>query len=371
MPKHKGRVLNLIRSAGMRVVAGAMFYSGAFNWIRRKRDRAAADWETKPEGYWFAVLLYHRVNPDNDPFFPAVSVKAFDAQMRFLAENYQVLSLGEIIERIRQGRGISPQTIAVTFDDGYRDNYLHAHPILRKYNLPATLFAATSYIGTEELMWNDRVALAMKLTAQQSITLPGAADSMSLRTATEKLRALEQILERLKTLPETEKQREVDEISGRLYNKAAKVTSQMLSWGELRNLANDGWEVGSHTANHVILTRMPLSEARREIASSSTILQHELDRPVRLFAYPNGKSGDYDSSIKKLLSEAGYVGAVTTLDRLNSQDTDLFEIGRRSPWEEPVPNFALKLDWSYWRRNRSLCENQPPANCRTEGPTSE
>jgi peptidoglycan/xylan/chitin deacetylase (PgdA/CDA1 family) len=349
----KDTTVNRVRSSCVRIVASTIFYTGTLNLIRFVEMRRATSDEGKTRVYPFAVLLYHRVNPDNDPFFPAISVKAFDAQMRYLAANYRVLALADIIKQIRQGVGVAPGTIAVTFDDGYRDNYVYAHPILRKYGLPATLFAATGYIGTDKLMWNDKIAMAVKLTSQKSIALPGVAQSTALESKPEKLRAVRQIVETLKTLPEPEKQGWVDQILRRLFNKSMKVEPLMLTWAELRRLAHEGWEVGSHTTNHVILTRVSLSEAKEEISSSGAVLQRELDRPVQLFAYPNGKSGDYDFAIKKFLADSGYVGAVTTDDRLNAQDADLFAIGRKSPWEESVPGFALKLQWSYWCQNRS------------------
>jgi peptidoglycan/xylan/chitin deacetylase (PgdA/CDA1 family) len=269
--------------------------------------------------------------------------------MSYLAANFQVLSLAEIINRIRQGLGIPPGTVAVTFDDGYRDNFVYAHPILNKYNCPATLFTATSYIGTEKLMWNDKLALAMKFSTQKSITIPGSTQSISLVSVPEKIAALGYILETLKMLPEPDKLTLVEEIIKGLYNKQPKTEPLMLSWNELKQMAHEGWDVGSHTANHVILTRVPFCQAKDEIRSSGSLLEQELDRPIRLFAYPNGKPGDYDPSIKTFLRDAGYIGALTTVDRLNAQDVDLFEIGRKSPWEETLPSFALRLNRSFWR----------------------
>ena len=359
MSLRKETTIKLIRSTCVQAAASAMFYSGALNLLRRGQyRRVTADREGKAQVYPFHVLLYHRVNPDNDPFFPATSVKLFDSQMRYLAANYRVVALADIIKGIRQGLGVAPGTIAVTFDDGYRDNYVYAHPILRKYDLPATLFAATSYIGTDKLMWNDKLAMAMKLTTEQSISLPGVARASSLTSVPEKLNVLEQIIEQLKTLPEPEKQDWVERIVRRLSSKSMKVEPVMLSWPELRRLAHEGWEVGSHTTNHVILTRVPLADAKEEISSSSAVIQQKLDRPVQLFAYPNGKSGDYDLSIQKFLADSGYIGAVTTDDRLNAQDADLFAIGRTSPWQKFLPHFALKLQWSYWRHNRSPSATQ-------------
>ena len=339
---------SIIRSAFIRVAASTMYYSGALNLLRHGGYRARDRNQNLKTLHPFAVLLYHRVNPDSDPFSPGISVKAFDSQMRHLAENYRVLPLAEIVERMKQGVGVGPGTIAVTFDDGYRDNYEYAHPILRKYDLPATLFVATSYIGTNRQMWNDRIALAIKHTNEPRVSLPGVVRSVELVSIPEKLSALEQILAQLKTLPEQEKQGLVDELCRRLQPYGAKVDSLMLAWTQLREMAREGWEVGAHTANHVILTRVPLDHAKDEIASSSAVLQRELGWPVRLFAYPNGKPDDYDLAIKKVLDDTGYIGAVTTVDRMNDRNTDPFAIGRKSPWEESLPSFAVKLKWAYW-----------------------
>jgi peptidoglycan/xylan/chitin deacetylase (PgdA/CDA1 family) len=354
----KATSIDPVRSTCIRVAASALFYSGALNLLRPQGySGIGGGQKQKTFGYPFAVLLYHRINPDNDPFFPAVSVQAFDAQMRHLAEHYHVLPLAEIIERMRRGEGVGPGTIAVTFDDGYRDNFVYAHPILRRYDLPATLFVATSYIGTNRQMWNDRIASAVKHTHEHRVSSPGVARTFELVSVAEKLGALGQILAQLKTLPEQEKQQFVDAFCRRLDRPGAKVDTLMLSWAELKEMSIKGWEVGAHTANHVILTRVTFDQAKDEIASSSAVLQQELGRPVRLFAYPNGKPDDYDLSIKKVLDDAGYIGAVTTVDRLNDRNTDPFAIGRKSPWEESLPGFALKLKWTYWRQ-----QSLPPAS---------
>ncbi len=346
---------NLLRSAAVRAGASALYYSGALSLLSMGQKRAGE----KPRTWPFAVLLYHRVNPDNDPFFPAVSVKAFDGQMRYLARHYRVLPLVELIERVQARRRIEPGTIAVTFDDGYKDNYLYAHPILRRYNLPATLFAATGFIGTADIMWNDRIAFAVKHTKRQKIAFPReiSEETLPLGSATERLSALDRILEKLKTFPEPEKRNAAEEIFRSLGAQNEKLTPLMLSWEEVRKLSEEGWEIGSHTVNHVILTRVGLAQAREEIGSSSAVLKQNINRPVRVFAYPNGKSNDYNGSIQRILVENGYVGAVTTVDDLNDGSTDRFAIGRSCPWEENVPSFALKLTFKYRREPRLHFQN--------------
>ena len=347
--KHKAT--KLTRTIFVRAAASALFYSGAINALRSSRiKRWSNDQKARNVSFPFIVLLYHRVNPHNDPYFPAISVRAFDSQIRYLTANYHVTPLVKIVDKISQGEEIAPGTIAITFDDGYRDNYVYAHPILRKYNCPATLFAATSYIGTERLMWNDKLALAMKLSTRKSVSIPGSTQSLSLVAVPERIFALNQILEHLKAFSEAKKIMVLEAIFNSLAREQPKPEPVMLSWNELRQMAHEGWEIGSHTANHVILTRVPLCQAKEEIRSSGAILERELGLPIRLFAYPNGKPADYDIFIKECLRKSGYIGGVTTVDGANAYKVDPFEIGRKSAWEESVSAFALRLSRSFWRR---------------------
>ena len=339
-----------MKSAMVRVFVSTLFYSGALNAFQtRTRQNFVKKVPQVPQVFPFGVLLYHRVNSDADPYFPGISTEVFDAQMRYLARHYRVLSLGEIFRRIESGVEIEPYTIAITFDDGYRDNLTCAHPILRKYRLPATLFVSTGYIGSDGAIWNDQVSWAFKHTNRKDFTLEIANQHLALRLGSEsdRLRSLSLVLERLKGVSDFEKTCIVDTVVAELNGKKPRHGKLMLSWGELRQMVKEGWEIGSHTVNHVILTRVKTAVVRDELRESKETLQRELGGPISLFAYPNGKQMDFDLSIKDLLRLAGYKAAVTTLDGLNDANTDLFEIRRRSPWESYLPSFATKLLYLY------------------------
>lgn len=341
-----------LRSLGIRLGASTFYHSGGVNLFRNVSQWGRGDLrQSKKEVHPFGVFLYHRVNPDEDPFFPAVSVKIFEEQMRYLARKFHVLSLANIVRRIQRGQGVEPMTIAITFDDGYRDNYTFAHPILRKYRLPATLFVATGFIGSNLLMWNDRLAWAVKNTEQKRIVceVDGREFSLSLGNQKDKVASLNIILEELKTCPEDEKGEILDQIATALRNKKQEPSQLMLNWLELRTMAEEGWDVGSHTVNHLILTKVELSRAAEELGVSKNVIERELQRPVGLCAFPNGKRSDFSASIKGIAKEFGYQAAVTTLRGINDRDIDLFELRRWSIWETHLPSLACKLNYLYWR----------------------
>jgi peptidoglycan/xylan/chitin deacetylase (PgdA/CDA1 family) len=339
-----------LRSLGIRVAASTLYHSGVVNLFRNMPQRTRAKL-SQDKVHPFAVLLYHRVNPDEDRFFPAISVKVFEEQMRYLARNFQVLSLADIIRRIQHGDGVEPLTIAITFDDGYRDNYTFAHPILKKYRLPAMLFVATGFVGSHLLMWNDRLAWAVKNTEQKNIVWQVGSRklTLSLENQEDKVGSLNILLEELKACPEAKKTEILTNVVAALGNKKQEPSQLMLNWRELRTMAEEGWDVGSHTVNHLILTKVELSQAAKELKVSKDTIEQKLQRSVRLCAFPNGKETDFNTNIKGIVKELGYQGAATTLGGINGRNLDFFELRRWSVWEKHLPALACKLSYLYWR----------------------
>src|SRR6185436_9993566 len=94
----------------------------------------------------FQILGYHKVSPEAHPFFPPVPPEIFEQQMKFLSSCYTVMSLQDLVARPLRGE-IPQRAVAITFDDGYQDNYDYAFPILKKYKFPATIFVSTGAIG--------------------------------------------------------------------------------------------------------------------------------------------------------------------------------------------------------------------------------
>jgi peptidoglycan/xylan/chitin deacetylase (PgdA/CDA1 family) len=290
----------------------------------------------------FAVLTFHRVNDEDDPFMPALPTSVFAARMEHIARHYTVLPVEELVDRVRQGR-VPGKALALTFDDGYRDNLRHAAPILTRYGLPATIFLTTGCIGTREILWFDRLALALKTTRQTHLRL---ADGSVLRLAStaDRLQAVQAALRHLKALTDAERRETFERILRDLGSSSLDDPKRlMLSWDEVEVLRGLGFSVGAHTVSHPILSRLSPAEAWREINESKVEIERALGTRPRAFAYPNGGAEDVNPLTVRLVGDAGFTCAVTTRRGLNTSSTPLLELRRGGPWERHLPTYAFKL----------------------------
>jgi peptidoglycan/xylan/chitin deacetylase (PgdA/CDA1 family) len=290
----------------------------------------------------FPILTYHRVNDDDDPFFPAVPTAVFERHMAHIARHYCVLTVEGLVERMRRGT-VPRDAVAITFDDGYRDNLTHAAPILARHGLPATVFLATSLIGTGEVSWFDRLALAFKRTAARALTAPWG-EPLDLASTPARLAALDRALAVLKAMPDARHADALEQLLDGLGGVDARgVKNLMLSWDDVHALAGMGFAIGAHTVNHPILSRVSPERAQAEIVGSRTIIEAACGLTPRAFAYPNGRAEDYTAAIVQMVRAAGFTCAVTTRFGVNTPGTSPWELRRGGPWEHDVPTFATKL----------------------------
>jgi peptidoglycan/xylan/chitin deacetylase (PgdA/CDA1 family)/CelD/BcsL family acetyltransferase involved in cellulose biosynthesis len=291
------------------------------------------------------ILYYHRVNDDGDRFFPAISTELFEQQMRFVARHYQVVSLAELQNRLEDG---SPQPVmAITFDDGYQDNYHNAFPILQRYGLPATIFLTTGSVDSGEPLWFERLAIAAKKTSREFIDLEiDIPRRFWMRTEAERLHSSREMFLVLKDLPDSERRRRLDEIL-RLCGDPddSERRNKLLSWDQIRRMKAHGIDFGGHTVTHPFLARMGREEVMWEATECKKRIEDQLQSPAHYFAYPNGREEDFGPSNKELIRSAGYRAAVTTVWGLNYRSTDPMELRRGGPWEQMLALYAYKLDW--------------------------
>jgi peptidoglycan/xylan/chitin deacetylase (PgdA/CDA1 family) len=290
----------------------------------------------------FPILVFHRVNDEQDPFFPSLPTAVFAARMRHIAEQYVVLTVEELADRVRR-REVPRRALALTFDDGYRDALTHAAPVLARHGLPATIFLATGYIGTSEMPWYDLLALAFKTTARATVEVtPGQV--LPLDSTAHRLQALQIALRHFKRASDEDRRQTIARLIDELQPACAQRQKRlMLSWEEVDTLRGLGVSVGAHTVSHPILSRVAPDAAWREVHGSKVAIERCLGTAVRAFAYPNGGADDYNGTTVDLVGRAGFTCAVTTRRGLNSSSTPVFELRRGGPSEQHLPTYALKL----------------------------
>ncbi len=223
-----------IAKAGL---CGLYKYSGSA-WLQEQLTRAAGRQSA-------AILLFHRVSDDIPEDALTVGTDRFRAICRMLRRGFHVVPLAEFFRCQRHQLSFQPRTLAITFDDCYRDN-LFAARILAELGLHATFFVPTAFVDTDHVFAWD-------------MHLP------------------------------------------RMPN---------LTWDDLREMVRLGFEIGSHTVTHANLGRLGLKQATEELARSKAILENQLNRPVRYFAYPFGGVENLPPEFEPLIEKVGYEGCL-------------------------------------------------------------
>ena len=293
-----------------------------------------------------SIFVYHRVNDDQDPYFYAMGVSRFRAEMEYLAKNFHLVSLDQLAGGQLPTNG-NKYCVAVTFDDGYRDNFLYAFPILQKLGIPATIFLTTGYIESGELPWYDQVRLAFKLTRQPRIGLReiGGPDS-ALETEQARLGALAYTLNWLRQTDEPTRARLLQELFRALRAPSPlNLPNTLLAWEEIRQMSRQGITFGAHTVTHPVLSSLPVPRLEEEILGSKKTVEKRLQRPIQHFAYPFGKKADFSAEAKQVVQSAGFLTAVTTISGVNDPQQDRYELKRFCLREPDLGMFGLKLDW--------------------------
>lgn len=295
------------------------------------------------------ILVYHRVNDDGDPFFSGVPSSVFSQQMEYLAECFRPCSLDVALDELERNE-VEPNRVVVTFDDGYRDNFVHAFPILQRIKIPATIFLATGAIGEGSTLWFERVFESFRRTKRDQLDRFGdPPTTYPLHSLEQKLTAQAAVLQFLRSVPGESLTRWVTILCDKLgVEEAVTMPGLMLSWDEIRAMAASGCYFGGHTVRHPILSKLAPEELCDEVLRSKTMIEKETGVRVTSFAYPNGGYGDFNELTKTAVKEAGYRCAVTTIVGVNTTAADRYELRRATPWDHDLSSFALRLNYYKW-----------------------
>lgn len=300
--------------------------SGAFDLIRLAHRRLAL------------IVTYHRFGDHGED--GRISACAFAEQLEYLTSRYDVVPLARIAESIT-GPEPLPGLAAITIDDGYRDAYEIAYPLLRRYGAPATLFVPVDFIDRRVWLWTDKARFLTRQAPPHRFTAKVNGDELRIELGDQasRRRAADRINSALKQLPDEAKEEMIERLARALGVKAPKSPPAEfgpITWAEAREMRANGVEIGSHTMTHPILTRVEDERLKRELRQSKSRIEEVLKIRIEQFCYPNG---DYDERVQREVAQTGYRIAVTTVSGLNKRGDDPLTL-RRIHTERDLAHFA-------------------------------
>jgi len=268
-----------------------------------------------------AILTYHGVvetaQPIPDPCM--VPIDDFSRQMHFLREQFDVLPLDEAVSRCRDRRVQRP-IVAITFDDGYQNNHDMALPVLEKLGLPATIYLTTGFLDTDTTIWTGLLQHAFTVTRLKRLEWRGRQWTLDSLTARET--CLREIKAEIKSHPQASLFATVAELTQLLTDSDrialdASSPYRMLDAESLQRLAKSNCiQLGAHTHQHFVLSRIEREMQRSEIRISKQAVETITSKPCRMFAYPNGRPEDFNDDTLAILDDCGFEFAVTTTEGL-------------------------------------------------------
>lgn len=300
-----------------------------------------------------SVFIFHRVLPRPDPFLPGEpDVATFDRMLGWIKAGFNVLPLDEAVRRLAEG-SLPSRAAAITFDDGYADNATQALPVLQKHGVPATIFIATGYLDGGR-MWNDGITESLRRAPGNGLDLRELGlQTYAWNNMAEQLAVRDAIIMGIKYLPMAER----DLASARVGELAGGQlpSNLMMTSAQVREVRRAGLQIGAHTRNHPILSRLSSEESRREVLSGKEDLESLLGEPVTLFAYPNGRPHqDYRTEDVAIVRELGFMAAVSTAWGTASAASDPFQIPRFTPWDRQALRFSARLLQNLARNDRDI-----------------
>ena len=283
---------------------------------------APLTWRWRKPGS-LVVLMYHRVLPKDSPLRKTeqpgmyVSPETLDLHLTELERRFELVHLDEWLRRAKQGAALPRIACAITFDDGWRDNYDFALPVLVKHQAPATIFLVSSYIGTAQRFWPNRlIELILRESAQpnsvpfpnklRSLIEPVLAQGRRTQVGVEEIAP---VIRQALSFDEDEIRRLVESADDR-DTKCDEDGRDMLDAREIGLMTGTGLiRFGSHSATHFRLdANATETTLAAEIVESRNQLQKICGQPIELFCYPNGISSA--SSVDWVSRH--YLGAVNT-----------------------------------------------------------
>lgn len=297
-----------MRKAIIRSGLEALYFTGMHRWLGGACGGAGV------------ILTMHHVRPPaNDPVLSGreleIAPAFLEATVGLLRRHgVEPVSLDEMAERLKRGPSRA-RFVCLTFDDGYRDNLEWAYPILKRHRIPFAIYLTTGVPDGQPCLWWRTVDRAVAAAPEIEVAFGDAPRRLACRTAAEKAAAVAEVHRLMRALPdETQRRALVAHLAARAGVDACAPTRELgLTWDQLRALAADPLvTIGAHTVSHPFLSKLPMHEARWEMAAGAARIKDMLGTAPAHFSYPFGDAGAAGPRDFALARDVGFVTAVTT-----------------------------------------------------------
>lgn len=285
------------------------------------------------------ILMYHRLA--DSKIIPGISSANFEAHLQHLIKYYQVVPVEEIIAG-DNNKAENANKVALTFDDGYVDFYEKAWPLLRKYNVPATVYITTEFVEQKQWMWPDKVRVMLNATSLTKVNIPHVGTLQLSEENFEK--NWHCISDHCLTLQESERDSFLQDLIVLLDVTISDFPISdfsALTWQQLHEMEKEGLDIGSHTVTHPILTRIDDKQLKNELLESKRVIESHIATEIHGICYPNGMPNDVSDSVTKVAKECGYqyglIAYTDNVDKNNKLKTN------RIPAAENTAAFAFSL----------------------------
>lgn len=266
-----------------------------------------------------------------------VFADTFKQHLDFICKHYKIIPLSDVVNALQEQKPLPRKSIFITFDDGYSGNYDTAYSLLKMYDAVATFFVPTHYIETGEPLPTDLIDAAVKLTSktQFEIGINGNVRIFDISDNEKKHQTAEILHKMFKSVSFKERDSWLDNLALQLgYASRQKVPElgkhvKPMNWSQIKELARNGMEIGSHTHRHVILASVSTDLAIEELSLSKETIESKLGTSCHSFSYPKGSyPEDGNEQTNQLVKKTGYQCAAYMHYGFNTNETNPYFLTR-------------------------------------------
>lgn len=279
------------------------------------------------------ILMCHRFGQSDEA--RNHDLRSFSKQLEIISRKYRPTRLSDVVGRLQAREPLTARSVVVTVDDGYRDFFDLAVPLLERYEVPATVYVVPQFVSQQIWLWFDALhwLSAYAPAGQYQIEIGEDVEVVTLVSPSERHLLWLRLADRgLECDPDQQSTmiRNLERDLGLSLPRCPTDDYAFMTWDNIRSLDRGLIEVGAHTESHALLSKCTEERQRAEVLSCKSTIEHETGCNVESFCYPNGQSADFTDQTVDIVRACGFTNAVTAMGGLVGRYSDPFRLNRLS-----------------------------------------